>query len=80
MGVKGVTRKYMSNLKIPLPPLDIQKQIVQRAVESAVPRGLSWSKKACECLLRVSLCQERPLTLSGPEVISDKPLGHALVK
>jgi len=28
LGVKGITRKYLSNLKIPLPPLDVQQKIV----------------------------------------------------
>jgi len=28
LGVKGVPRKYMSNLRIPLPPLEVQKKIV----------------------------------------------------
>ena len=29
LGVKGVTRKYMSNFKIPLPPLETQQKIVE---------------------------------------------------
>jgi len=28
LGVKGVTRKYISNVKIPLPPLEVQEKIV----------------------------------------------------
>jgi type I restriction enzyme M protein len=28
LGVKGITRKYLANLKVPLPPLNVQKAIV----------------------------------------------------
>jgi len=41
LGVKGVTRKYMSSLRIPLPPLEVQEKIVaeldgyQREIEEA---------------------------------------------
>ena len=54
MGIQNIAKSYIENIKIPLPPLDIQKQIVAEceSVESENSRILNEIEKKKEQINR----------------------------